>query len=96
MSNNKRRSAREKEESKMTAWIELFKQDRRSCARIMRENLAADLVAGRSFNYVCHEMLKIEEYEAETDILLERFGRLGDPEAAAKRHLIRVGAISGE
>lgn len=78
----------------MTAWMDLLKQDRHSCSKIMRENLAADLVAGRSFNYVCHEMLQIEEYEKETDILLDRLSKLQDPEAAAKRHLIKIGAIS--
>ena len=80
-----------------TDWIKLFTEDRHSIAKQMRENAASDLKAGYSISQITRQMVYIEEYEKETEILLQRFLSQEEEiegQMMAYRHMKKVGAIA--
>ena len=77
-----------------TDWIALFYQDRKSMARIMRENAASDLLAGYSVGQIAKQMSRIEDYEKETEMLLQKFKREWNGQSLAYHDLKRRGAIA--
>ena len=78
-----------------TDWIKIFIEDRLSMAKMMRENAAADLLAGYSMRMIAEQMLNIEKYENETDRLLDQFQRNEvKGQILAYNHLKKVGAIA--
>ena len=78
----------------MTDWIQVFIEDRTSMVKIMRENAAADLLAGYSFAQITRQMVAIEEYEKETKHLVEVFTEHWNGNRKAYDHLKKVGAIA--
>lgn len=78
-----------------TDWIKIFIEDRLSMAKIMRQNAAADLLAGYSMRQIAEQMLNIEKYESETDRLLNEFQRNETKgQILAYNHLKKIGAIA--
>ena len=75
-------------------WIGLFKEDRASMSRIMRDNAASDLKAGYSMAQIAKQMVDIERYEAETEWLTRLFEKSADGQQLAHKHLKKVGAIA--
>lgn len=83
-----------KESKKMTDWIQLFIEDRHSMAKIMRNNIASDVLAGYSLAQITRQMVQLEDYERETEFLLAKFRADWNPERRAYEHMKRVGAIA--
>lgn len=80
-----------------TDWIKLFTEDRHSIVKQMRENAASDLKAGYSISQITRQMVYIEEYEKETEILLQRFLNQEEEiegQMMAYRHMKKAGAIA--
>lgn len=75
-------------------WIALFKEDRESMSKIMRENAASDLKAGYSMAQIARQMIDIERYEAETERLTRLFESSAAGQELAHKHLKKVGAIA--
>lgn len=76
-----------------TNWIELFGNDRRCMMQIMRDNAASDLKAGYSPTHILKQLIDIDNYEKETVALLKRFNQCADPQRAAHRYMVKVGAV---
>lgn len=77
-----------------TDWIKLFTEDRHSIAKQMRENTASDVLAGYSLGQIAHQMAMIQDYERETEFLLNKFKIAEDGQMMAYRHMKKVGAIA--
>lgn len=75
-------------------WVDLAMADRYSMAKMMRENLAADIEAGRGMAFVVREMVRIEDYEEETKRLFAEFKDCANGKRAAYYYLKKNGAIS--
>lgn len=78
----------------MTDWILIFRQDRDTMVRQMRQNTAADVLAGYSIGEIARQMADIERYEKETLYLLMKFNEHYDPQRKAYEYLKKVGAIA--
>ena len=77
-----------------TDWIQLFIDDRRSMAKIMRQNIASDVLAGYSIGQIAREMAQLEEYEKQTEFLLAKFRADWNPQVRAYQYMKKVGAIA--
>lgn len=75
-------------------WIQLFIEDRHSMAKIMRQNIASDVLAGYSFAHITRQMVQLEDYERETEFLLAKFKADWNPQVRAYYHMKKVGAIA--
>ena len=77
-----------------TDWIQVFAEDRATMARQMRQNTAADLLAGYGIGAIAKQMAAIEDYERETEFLLAKFKADWNPQRRAYDYLKKVGAIA--
>lgn len=77
-----------------TDWIQLFIEDRHSMAKIMRQNIASDVLAGYSLAQITRQMVQLEDYERESELLLAKFKADWNPQVRAYQYMKRVGAIA--
>lgn len=78
----------------MTDWIGLYEQDRRSMAAIMRDNIATDIRYGYGANWAVRQLIRVEEYEKETEERLREFRSAWNGQQLAYCDLKRRGAIA--